>query len=101
MNRKIDAIKIKQDRGRLMLNLNLFYDKKVFLDSLYRTLCGDPLYSRVLFQKDIAYLHQKGYIELTRNILDDSNDWWKQMCILSATGKEIAEGTRTDECLEI
>ena len=35
---KLDILKIKQARGRLLTNLNLFYPSPVRLDTLYRTI---------------------------------------------------------------
>ncbi|MEA3366969.1 MAG: hypothetical protein U9R68_02525 [Planctomycetota bacterium] len=101
MAKRVDIIKIKQDRGQIIINLDMFYPTKVYLRSLYRTICGDPTYDESLFQKDIMLLEQLGLIELSRNILDDSDNWWKQYCLLTGDGKQIAEGTKTHEALEI
>jgi len=98
---KIDALKIKQDRGQIMINLNMYYPYKVMLKTLYRTVCNDPTYDKTLFQRDIVLLGQLGFLELTRNLLDESTDWWMQFALLTGEGKQIAEGTKTHEALEI
>jgi len=98
---KIDALKIKQDRGQIMINLNQYYPYKVMLKSLYRTVCFDPTYDKALFVKDIMLLEQLGFLELSRNVLDDSDNWWSQHALLTGEGKQIAEGTKTHEALEL
>ena len=98
---KLDILRIKQARGRLLTNLNLFYPSPVTLTTLYRTVCDDPLYNKSLFCKDISYFAQKGYIEFIDERLGGSDDFYKKVCTLTARGKEIAEGTQTDEALEI
>lgn len=101
MTNKVDVIKIKQQRGRVLTNLNLFHPSPVMLDTLYRTLCYDPAYSKALFQKDIVYFHDKGYIEYVDDALGGSDEFMQTVIKLTATGKEIAEGTMTDPALEI
>jgi hypothetical protein len=101
MSKYVDAIKIKQDRGQVLINLNLFYPDKVFLKTLWRTVLNNPNYSLSLFQRDICYLQQKGYIQLSRNPLRPEGEWEDQLCILTAEGKEVAEGTRTDPAIEL
>ena len=98
---KLDVLKIKQARGRLLTNLNLFYPSPVTLKTLYRTVCDDPAYGRALFKKDIVYFGQKGYIEFLDEVIGGADDFDSKVCRLTDTGKEIAEGTMTDEALEI
>lgn len=101
MSKKLEAVKIKQTRGRLLTNLNLFHPSPVQLATLYRTVCDDPTYSFALFQKDIVYFQQKGYIEFVDDKLGGADSFEKKVCLLTAAGKEIAEGTMTDPALEI
>jgi len=98
---KIDIVRIKQARGRLLVNLNLLYPSPVMLTTLYRTVCDDPLYNRSLFQKDIQYFKDKGYIEFVDDVIGAADNFWKKVCKLTGPGKEVAEGTRTDPALEI
>ena len=98
---KLDILKIKQARGRLLTNLNLFYPSPVTLKTLFRTVCDDPVYSRALFNKDIVYFYQKGYIEFIDEKIGGADDFEGKVCRLTGPGKEIAEGTMTDEALEI
>ena len=86
---------------RLLTNLQLFYPSPVRLDTLYRTVCYDPIYCKALFQKDIMYFHQKGYIEFIDDVLGGADSFEHKVCLLTSKGKEVAEGTRTDEALEI
>jgi hypothetical protein len=101
MTRPIDIIKIKELRGQLLVNLNLFYPSPVRLDTLFRTICGNPAYNESLFQKDVSYFFQKRYFESIDDRLGGSDNWWHKVVTLTALGKEIAEGTRTDEALTI
>jgi len=101
MNSDIEKIKIKQIRGRLLTNLNLFYPDAVTLLSLYRTVCDSPTYSRALFEKDIMYFKQKDYIEFIDDKLGGAKDFYGKVTRLTAKGKEVAEGTMTDPALEI
>ncbi len=101
MAEKIDIVKIKQARGRLLTNLNLFYPSPVQLGTLFRTVCDDPAYNKALFLKDITYFQQKGYIEFVDDLLGGADEFMKKVSKLTAMGKEIAEGTMTDPALEI
>ena len=101
MSHKLEATRIKQQRGFLLTNLNLFYPSPVQLGSLYRTLCEDPLYNRALYKKDITYFQQKGYIEFVDDAIGGADEFDKKVVRLSAKGKEIAEQTMTDPALEI
>jgi len=101
MARKLDVVKIKQARGRLLTNLNLFYPSPVTCLSLFRTVCDDPTYNWALFQKDMIYFQQKAYIEFIDDKLGGADDFAKKVCRLTDTGKEVAEGTQTDKALEI
>ena len=101
MTRELDVIRIKQARGRLLTNLNLFYPSPVRLDILYRTVCGDTMYNKSVFSKDIMYFRQKGYIEFIDDMLGGADSFEKKVCLLTSRGKEVAEGTQTDPALEI
>lgn len=101
MTRHVDVIKIKQQRGRILTSLNLFHPTPVTLKTLYRTVCDDPTYNKCLFEKDVAYFQQKGYIEFVDDRLGGSDDFYKKVARLTANGKEVAEGTATDPALEI
>jgi hypothetical protein len=101
MHNKIDVIKIKEHRQRVLLSLQLFYESYVQLNTLYRTLCDDPTYSKSLFRRDITYFDQKGYLEFIDDKIGGMDDFMYKVCRLSEKGKEIAEGTRTDEALDI
>ncbi len=99
---KTDVTKIKLMRTKILGNLNILYPSPIQLISLYRTVCQfDPVYSRLLFSKDIIYLQDKGYIEFIDEVLGGSDELMAKVCRLTADGKEVAEGTDTDPALEI
>jgi len=101
MNKKVEVVKIKQARGRLLTNLNLFYPSAVKVSTLYRTVCDDPAYNKALLLKDITYFHDKGYVEFIDDVLGGADGFEDKVLKLTAAGKEVAEGTVTDEALEI
>jgi len=101
MDKSLQAIKIKQQRGMVVFNLGHFYPTPVRLDTLYRTLCGDPTYDKQLFLKDIFYLKQKNYIAFIDDKIGGMVSFDEKVVILTDRGKEIAEGTMTDPALEI
>ena len=98
---KLDVIKIKQARIRLLTNLLLFNPTPVKLKTLYQTVCDDPTYDESCFHKDIWYFEQKGYIEFIESKLGITCNFGDRVCGLTAKGKEVAEGTATDPALEI
>ena len=100
-NKKFESTTIKKQRLRLLANLSLFYPDPVQLGSLWRTVCGDPLYTKLLFQKDVYYLHEKQHIKFIDDAIGGMEEFFDKVCILTSTGKEIAEGTMTDPALEI
>ena len=101
MTDRIDAIRIKQTRRLLLRNLEQLYPTPIRLDSLFRTALIDPTYDWDLFKKDITYLFDKGYIEFIDDVIGGAGKFAHKVIKLTATGKEIAETTRTDPALEI
>ena len=99
---KPNILKIKQTRKQILTNLNLLYPSAIRLDSLYRTVCHiDPEYSKSLFIKDISYFVQKRFIEFIDDQIGGADEFMHKVVHLTANGKEVAEGTYTDEALEI
>jgi len=94
-----DGIRIQEQRKRLLTSLNLFYPTAVRVETVWRTVCDDPSYERVLYEKDIHYFVQKGWIELRPDPLKVARTINDRLVILTARGKEIAERTMTDEAL--
>ena len=101
MTKAVDILKIRQARGRLLTNLNLFYPTPVQMATLYRTVCDDPDYCAALYRKDIQYFRDKGYIRCIDDALGGMPEWEKKVIVLTAAGKEVAEGTVIDPALEI
>lgn len=98
----VDAAKIKIMRKRILENLNMLYPTGMQLDSLLRTVIPfDAAYSRQLFEKDITYLKSKKYIEFVDERIGGADSFYKKVADLTVEGKEIADGTMTDEALEI
>lgn len=97
-----NAIKIKQSRKRLLTNLNILYPSAISAGELYRTVCHlDPTYDFSLFQKDIIYFVDKGWLEFIDDKIGGYDEFRKKIIKLTAEGKEISEGTKIDEALEI
>ena len=97
-----DAIKIKHIRKRLLMNLNILYPSPISVEALYRTVCHfDPTYDFSLYDKDITYFIDKGWLVFIDDKIGGFKDFRKKVIKLTAKGKEIAEGTGVDEALEI
>ena len=96
-----ETIKIKQVRKIILSNLNMMYPSGMQMDSLYRTVLPVNLaYDEGLFEKDICYLKEKGYIEFVDDRIGGL-PFKKKVVKLTAEGKEIADRTQTDKALEI
>lgn len=97
-----DAIKIIQARKRLLTNLNILYPSPISVESLFRTVCHfDPTYDFSLYEKDIIYFKDKGWLEFIDDKIGGYEEFRKKIIKLTAEGKEIAEGTNIDEALEL
>ena len=93
---------IKQQRRRLLTNLNLLYPSPFLTATIWRTVCGyDPGYDHSNFKRDIAYFVDKGWLRYADDALGGAGDFADKVVVLTATGKEIAERTMTDPALEI
>lgn len=96
-----ESVKIKQARRIILRNLDMVYPSGLIVASLYLTVCAiDEHYDRNLFRKDLAYLKDKGYVAFVDEIIGGA-PFDKKIVRLTATGKEVAEGTDTDRTLEI
>lgn len=97
-----DPTKIKEARRRLLTNLNILYPATISIRSLYRTVCHlDPTYDSSLYAKDVMYFIDKGWVEFVDNKIGGMVSFEEKVIKLTAEGKEIAEGTDTDDALEI
>lgn len=98
-----EATKIKINRNNILMYLDMSYPGGLRLQYLYENLVMmDEAYQFVLFQKDIAYLRGKGYIERIDDKLGGAGmEFVKQTYKLTTSGKEIAEKTSFDKALEI
>ena len=102
MNNIPEVIRIKQTRRQILTNLNLLYPSPIQLDSLYRTIVHlDPTYDFSLFEKDIVYLNEKGYVLFVDDAIGGSKKFESKVARLTPEGKEIAERTMRDPALEI
>lgn len=98
---KSDVIKIKQMRLAILEHLNMTYPSGMQTTHLYRTvIIYDQTYDFDLFRKDISYMVQKGWVKYIDSPFG-MQSFDKRTVILTAEGKEIAEGTDTDKALEI
>jgi hypothetical protein len=97
-----DAIKIITIRKNILNKLDMVYPSGLSLkDIMQMNSIIDPFYDWDLFKKDIAYLKEKGYITFIDNDPNLMQLTEQKIVKLTATGKEIAEGTMIDEALEI
>jgi len=97
-----DAIKIITVRRNIMNNLDLVYPSGLSIkDIMQINSIIAPFYDWALLQKDIAYLKEKGYIAFIDTDPNLMKSTEQKIIKLTATGKEIAEGTMIDEALEI
>ena len=97
-----NPIKIKEARQRLLTNLNILYPDSMSVKSLFRTVCQlDPTYDTSIYAKDIMYFVDKGWIKFIDNKIGGYPNFEDKVIKLTAEGKEIAEGTDTDDALEI
>lgn len=97
-----EPTKIKQARVMILSSLNRMYPTPVMVRTLHRVMCGfDEHYDMSLLQKDVTYLKQKGYIEYIDDRLGAADKFEDKCTGLTASGKEIAERTQTDDALEI
>jgi hypothetical protein len=97
-------IKIVLHRRAILTNLNLLYPTAIRLDTLYRTVCGyDPTYGKDLFNKDICYFVDKGWISYVDSAIGGigQQQFMSHVIKLTADGKEIAEQTMSDPALEL
>ena len=97
-----ETVRIMQLRKLILENLNRLYPTPVQAGTLYRVMCGfDEHYDFTLYQKDIAYLKQKGYLVFVDEAIGGTDSFRNKYVGLTAEGKEIADRTQTDSALEI
>ena len=97
-----EVVKIKVARRRILSFLNMMYPTPLQLGTVFDSIgYVDPVYDFALFQKDIAYLADKGYIAFVDEKIGGASEFRKKVVSLTAEGKEIAERTQTDPALEI
>ena len=78
-----EAVRIMQLRKLILENMNRLYPTPVQVGTLYRVMCGfDEHYDFTLYQKDIVYLKQKGYLVFIDEAIGGS---------LSFRNKELGE----------
>jgi len=97
-----EVLTIKIRRKRILEYLGIIYGTPIELGTLYNQIVYvDPTYDISLFQKDITYLKAKSYIEFIDEKIGGASEYRKKVIGLTADGKEVAEGTDTDDALEI
>ena len=95
------TLKLRQQRGNILVNLNLFYPSPVKVRTLFNTVCIDPTYHRSLYEKDITFFLDVEYIEFVGTELVSGLDLFAKVIKLTATGKLVAEGNKKDPYVEI
>ena len=97
-----DIERIKQARRQILEGLNLMYPGAMRTASVYRTNVSiDPAYDWTLFEKDLFYLKEKGYVEFVDDKLGLTQSLDKRVVKLTASGKDIADQTMNDPSLDI
>ena len=97
-----EVLKIKIARKRILSFLNMMYPTPLQLGTIYDSVSYvNSTYDFSLFEKDIAYLKAKGYIEFIDEKIGGVSEFRKKVISLTAEGKEIAERTQIDDALEI
>lgn len=97
---------IKQARCLMLRSLDKVYPSGMTAKLLYQVMCTvDEGYGFDLMKKDIAYLKEKGYVELIglgENVTLASVHEGSMTAIkLTATGLEISQDLKDDPALEI
>jgi len=102
MLKSVDAIKIIQVRTMILNKLDMVYPSGLSLKYVIKMIgIIVPFYGWNSLKKDIYYLEEKGYITFIDNDPNLMQSTEQKIAKLTATGKEIAEGTLIDEALEI
>ena len=97
-----EVLKIKLTRKRLLSFMNMMYPTPLQLQTLCESVSYvEPTYDPSLFQKDIIYFKDKGYVEFVDEKIGGAPSFMQKVVKLTAKGKEIAEQTQTDPALEI
>jgi len=97
-----EVAKIQQIRRLILEALNMMYPTAQRAEQVYRVCISiDPGYEWHLFEKDIFYLKEKGYLEFLDDAIGLQMSFRKKTIKLTAAGKEIADRTQTDPALEI
>jgi len=102
MGTEPEILKIKLARKRILSFLNMMYPTPLQVGTIYDSIGYiDSTYDMQLFQKDLAYLKAKDWIEFVDEKIGGAARFKNKVICLTATGKEIAEQTQTDPALEI
>ncbi len=97
---------IKQARWLMLRSLERIYESGMTPKMLYQIMCTvDESYGFDLMRKDIAYLREKGYLELVglkkKITLADIHEDSLIAAKLTAAGLEVAQNLKDDPALEI
>lgn len=94
--------RIKQARRTILEALNLMYPTAMRTASVMQTCISiDPGYDWDLFEKDLFYLMQKGYLEYIGAELQKDQPMRKRVIRLTAVGKDNADKVVIDPTLEV
>ena len=98
----LEVLKIKLARRQILEGLNMMYPTPLRLETVYRVGCGmDPSYDWTLFEKDVHYLKDKGYLGFVDDLAGIRQAFAKKVVKLTAKGKDIADRTMSDPTLEV
>jgi len=97
-----NILKIKLDRRRILEYLNMMYPVPLQTRTLFQSIIYvNPAYDLSTFRKDVFYLRDKGWVEFVDEKIGGMHDFEQKVLALTAAGKEVAEGTGTDQAMEI
>lgn len=97
-----EAVRMKELRLLILSNMNRLYPTALRVSNLFRVMIAfDETYTMSVLEKDLTYLHQKGYVEYIDERIGGYNHFHRKFVGLTAKGKEIADRTAKDDALEI
>lgn len=102
MSNQVNAMLIIQARRSILTRLNIMYPTPITCQSLFNAMNHiNPAYDKSYFKKDIYYFKDKGWVRFIDDKIGGMDNFDTKVVVLTADGKEIAEGTDSDKALEL
>ena len=94
---KVNAVQIKIVRRYLLSRLDKLYPSPITCGDMFDiAVVVQRAYDKTNYRKDIYYFVDKGWVEFGTDKLCNCDNFDGKIIILTAKGKEIAEGTKSD-----